>query len=126
MKKLWNQNSEARALIVSTLLILIGFGGTAFLFWFHRYDIPLAVLIGGGIVALSWFALYLIKKSDKPHIKLDITFIYIRLSLVVLLTILFAVLTFHFKILTVSPIYLVISYFVISLITMAIYIKKGE
>ena len=126
MKKLWNQNSEARALIISTLLILIGFGGTAFLFWFHRYDIPLAVLIGGGIVALSWLALYLIKKSDKPHIKLDITFIYIRLSLVVLLTILFAGLTFHFKILTVSPIYLVISYFVISLITMAIYIKKGE
>ena len=65
MKKLWNQNNEAKALIVSTLLTILGFCGTAFLFWFHRYDIPLAVLLGGGIVLLAWLALYFTKKTNK-------------------------------------------------------------
>ena len=125
MKKLWNQNSEARALIVATLLTILGGCGTAFLFWFHRYDIPIGVLLGGVIVTLSWLALYLIKRSDKPHIKLDITFIYIRLALIVALAVLFGVLSYHFKVVIVSPIYLIISYLVISLLTMVIYIKKG-
>ena len=125
MKKLWNQNSEARALIVATLLTILGGCGTTFLFWFHRYDIPLGVMLGGIIVALSWLALYLIKRSDKPHIKLDITFIYIRLTLIVALAVLFGVLSYHFKVVIVSPIYLIISYLVISLLTMVIYIKKG-
>ena len=61
MKKFWSLNSEARALIVSTLLIVIGVGGTAFLFWFQRYDIPLGVLIGGAVVALTWLALFFVK-----------------------------------------------------------------
>ena len=53
MKKFWNLNSEARALIVSTLLIVIGVGGTAILFKIHHYDIPLGHLIGGMIVTLT-------------------------------------------------------------------------
>ena len=125
MKKLWSQNSEARALIISTLLTVIGVGGTAFLFWFHRYDIPLAVLLGGAVVSLTWFLLYLVKKSDKPHVKLDITLIYVRLAVIVGLAILFAVLTYHYHIVIISPIYMVIAYLVISLITMVVFIKKG-
>ena len=125
MKKLWSQNSEARALIISTLLTVIGVGGTAFLFWFHRYDIPLAVLLGGAVVSLTWFLLYLVKKSDKPHVKLDITLIYVRLAVIVGLAILFAVLTYQYHIVIISPIYMVIAYLVISLITMVVFIKKG-
>ena len=125
MKKLWSQNSEARALIIATLLTVIGVGGTAFLFWFHRYDIPLAVLLGGAVVSLTWFLLYLVKKSDKPHVKLDITLIYVRLAVIVGLAILFAVLTYHYHIVIISPIYMVIAYLVISLITMVVFIKKG-
>lgn len=124
MKKFWNQNSEARALIVSTLLTILGVGGTLFLFWFHRYDVPLAVLLGGGIVALSWLALYFNKRSNKPRIKLDITFIYLRLALIIGLAVLFGVLMYN-KIIVISPVYLIISYLAISIIAMVVYIKKG-
>ena len=124
MKKLWNQNSEARALTVSTLLTILGVGGTLFLVWFHRYDVPLAVLLGGGIVTLSWLALYFNKRSNKPRIKLDITFIYLRLALIIGLAVLFGVLMYN-KIIVISPVYLIISYLAISIIAMVVYIKKG-
>ena len=126
MKKFWNQNSEARALIVSTLLTVIGVGGTAFLFWLNHYEIPLAVLVGGGIVVLSWLALYFVKRSNKPHIKIDIALIYIRLAVIIALAILFTVLSFALGIRIVSPIVMVIAYLVISIPTMLVYIKKGE
>ena len=126
MKKFWSQNSEARALIVSTLLTVIGVGGTAFLFWFNRYDVPLGILVGGIVVILTWLALYFVKKSNKPHIKLDIALIYIRLAVIVLLAILFAVLAFKFSLVIISPIYMVIAYLVVSLAAMSVYIKKGE
>ena len=126
MKKLWSQNSEARALIISTLLTVIGVGGTAFLFWLGRYDIPLAVLVGGGVVALSWFAVYLVKRSNKPHIKIDITLIYVRLAIIVVLAVLFIILATYQSLVIVSPIIMIVSYFVISVLAMIIYIRKGE
>ena len=126
MKKFWSLNSEARALIVSTLLIVIGVGGTAFLFWFHRYDIPLGVLIGGAVVALTWLALLLIKRTGKPMVKLDIAFIYIRLGVIVALAILFTVLNIVYGVVIASPISMIIAYGVISILTMLVYIKKGE
>ena len=126
MKKFWNLNSEARALIVSTLLIVIGVGGTAFLFWFHRYDIPLGVLIGGMVVALTWLALFFVKRSNKPNIKLDIALIYIRLGIIVTLAVLFAALQFTNTAVIASPISLIVAYGIISILTMMVYIKKGE
>ena len=126
MKKFWNLNSEARAIIVSTLLIVIGVGGTAFLFWFHRYDIPLGVLIGGMVVALTWLALFFVKRSNKPNIKLDIALIYIRLGIIVTLAVLFAVLQFTNTAVIASPISLIVAYGIISILTMMVYIKKGE
>ena len=120
MKNFWNQNSEARALIVSTLLTVIGVGGTAFLFWLGRYDIPLAVLVGGGVVALSWFAVYLVKRSNKPHIKIDITLIYVRLAIIVVLAVLFIILATYQSLVIVSPIIMIVSYFVISVLAMII------
>ena len=126
MKKFWNLNSEARALIVSTLLIVIGVGGTAFLFWFQRYDIPLGVLIGGAVVALTWLALFFVKRSGKPRIKLDIALIYVRLGVIVALAILFTVLIIACGIVIASPISMIIAYGVISILAMIVYIKKGE
>ena len=126
MKKFWSLNSEARALIVSTLLIVIGVGGTAFLFWFHRYDIPLGVLIGGAVVALTWLALLLIKRTGKPMVKLDIAFIYIRLGVIVALAILFTVLAIVYGIVIASPISLIVGYGIISILTMMVFIRKGE
>ena len=126
MKKFWSLNSEARALIVSTLLIVIGVGGTAFLFWLHRYDIPLGVLIGGAVVALTWLALLLIKRTGKPMVKLDIVFIYIRLGVIVALAILFTVLAIVYGIVIASPISLIVGYGVISILTMMVFIRKGE
>ena len=126
MKIFWSLNSEARALIVSTLLIVIGVGGTAFLFWFQRYDIPLGVLIGGAVVALTWLALFFIKRSAKPRIKLDIALIYIRLGVIVALAILFTVLSILYNVVIASPISMIIAYGVISILAMLVYIKKGE
>ena len=126
MKKFWSLNSEARALIVSTLLIVIGVGGTAFLFWFQRYDIPLGVLIGGAVVALTWLALFFTKRGGQSKIKLDIALIYIRLGLIVTLAVLFTVLQILWKVVIASPISLIVAYGVISILTMMVYIKKGE
>ena len=126
MKKFWSLNSEARALIVSTLLIVIGVGGTAFLFWFQRYDIPLGVLIGGAVVTLTWLALFFTKRSTKPRIKLDIALIYIRLGLIVTLAILFTVLQIVWKVVIASPVSMIIAYGIISILAMLVYIKKGE
>lgn len=126
MKKLWNQNNEAKALIVSVILTIIGFMGTAFLFWLHCYDIPLAVLIGGAISSLSWLFLYLLKKSEKKGSKLEIVVMFSRLTLVVLLAITFTVLDKFAGIVTVSPIYLIVAYFVASMASLVFYVRKGE
>lgn len=126
MKKFWNQPIEFKALIISLIVTVLGFGGTAFLFWFQRYDIPLAVLTSGFIVSITWFLLYLNKKSGKNRVKLDIVFIYLRISLIVALAILFAALELSVKVVTISPIFLVVSYLVISLFNLLAYFKKGE
>ena len=59
MNKFWNQTLELKALIISLVITFIGVGGTSFLFWFQRYDIPLSILTSGAIISLSWLALYL-------------------------------------------------------------------
>ena len=126
MKKLWNQNNEAKALIVSTILTILGFCGTAFLFWFHRYDIPLAVLTGGLVSSLSWLFLYLIKRSDKKSGRLEIVVMFSRLTLVVLLAITFTILEKVAGIVIISPIFLIVAYFVVAMISLIFYIRKGE
>ena len=126
MKKFWNQSLEVKSLIISLTLTTLGFLGTAFLFWFQRYDVPLAILASGIIVSLTWLFLYLSKKSDKKHVKLDIVLIYLRLTLVVGLAILFTVLQLTLGLVIISPIYLIIAYAVISLFTLIAYFMKGE
>ena len=126
MNKFWNQAIEVKALIISLVATLVGLGGTSFLFWFQRYDIPLAILTSGVIVSLSWLALYLSKRGNTKRVKLDIALIYIRLILVVLIATLVTVLEINFAIVTISPVFLVISYLVISLLTLIAYFKKGE
>ena len=126
MKKFWNLTSELRALLVSAFLTVLGLGGTAFLFWFQHYEIPLGVLVGGLVVTLSWLALYLVKRSNKPHIKLDIALIYVRLGLIVALAILFTILGIIYGLKIISPISMIVAYLVISIPAMLVYIKKGE
>ena len=126
MIKFKDQSIEFRALIISLIVTIIGFGGTAVLFWFNRYDIPLAVLTSGFIVTLSWFFLYLNKKKEKPNPKLDIVFIYLRLILVVVLAIVFIVLEITLSLVTVSAVFLVVSYLVISLLTLLAYVGRRE
>ena len=126
MIKFKDQSIEFRALIISLIVTIIGFGGTAVLFWFNRYDIPLAVLTSGFIVTLSWFFLYLNKKKEKPNPKLDIVFIYLRLILIVVLAIVFIVLEITLSLVTVSAVFLVASYLVISLLTLLAYVGRRE
>ena len=126
MNKFWNQPIEAKALIISLIVTILGFGGTAFLFWFNRYDIPSAVLLSGSIVALTWLCLYLSKRKGQKNPKLDMVLIFLRLILIVGFAILFTVLQLTLHVITVSPIYLVIAYLVISLATLIAYFKKGE
>ena len=126
MSKFKDQSIEFRALIISLIVTVVGFLGTAVLFWFNRYDIPLAVITSGLIVTLSWFFLYLTKKKEKPNPKLDIVFIYLRLILIVVLAIMFIVLEITLSLITVSPVFLVVSYLVISLLTLLAYIGRRE
>ena len=126
MNKFWNQPIEVKALIISLIITILGFGGTAFLFWFHRYDIPLAVLLSGAIVAITWLCLYLSKRKGQRNPKLDMILIFLRLILIVGFAILFTVLQLALHVVTVSPVYLVVAYLIISLATLIAYFKKGE
>ena len=126
MKKFWNQTVEFKSLVISIIATVLAFAGTAVLFWFNRYDIPLATLTSGLVVIISWLILYLNKKKDKPAVKLDILAIFLRLTLIVILAITFAVLELTIKLVTVSPVFLVVSYLGYSLINLLAYIKKGE
>ena len=126
MNRFWNQVLEVKALIISLVATFVGFGGTLFLFWFHRYDIPLAVLTSGAVVALSWFFLYLSKRSNNKHAKLDLFLIYARLTTIVVLAIVFTALELSLSLVILSPIALVAAYLVISLLTLLAYFRKGE
>ena len=126
MNKFWNQTLEIKALIISLVATVVGVGGTAFLFWFHRYDIPLAILTSGVIIGLSWLFLYVSKRSGNKHTRLDMFLIYARLTAIVLLAIIFTALELALSLVIMSPIALVASYLVISLLTLIAYFKKGE
>ena len=126
MKKFWNQTVEFKALIISSTLTTLGFLGTLFLFWFQRYDVPLAVLLGGLIVSISWLILFMSKRGGKARIKLDIFAIYLRLDLVAIFAALFAFLQYAYNIVIVSPIFLVVSYLTISLLTLLAFIGKDK
>ena len=126
MNTFWNQPIEIKALIISLIITILGFGGTAFLFWFHRYDIPLAILLSGAIVSITWLCLYLSKRKGQRNPKLDMILIFLRLILIVGFAILFTVLQLTLYVVTVSPVYLVVAYLVISLATLIAYFKKGE
>lgn len=124
MKKFWNQKVEFKAVVISSIATLVGFLATAVLFWFNRYDIPLAVLLGGLVVVGSWLLLLLIKKDDKTKIKFDIFAIYLRLALVVILAITFLVLDLTVHVVIVSPIFLIVSYFVVAMLTLLAFHRK--
>ena len=124
MNKFWNQTVEFKALIISSITTLVGFLGTMVLFWFDRYDIPLAVLLSGVIVVTSWLILFLSKKQDKEKTKLDIFAIYFRLGAVLISATVFTVLELTIKVVIISPIFLVISYLVISLVALLSFYRK--
>ena len=124
MKKFWNQTVEFKAFVISLIALILAVGGTSCLFFFGHYEIPLAVLASGLIVNLTWLMLYLNKKKGEGRIKLDIFAIYLRLTLVVVLTIVFAVLQLTLQIVIISPIFLVVSYLGYSLLTLVAFIGK--
>ena len=126
MKKFWNQTVEFKAFVISLIALVLAFIGTSCLFFFGHYEIPLAVLTSGLIVNLTWLMLYLNKKRGEGRIKLDIFAIYLRLSLIVVLTIVFAILQLTLKIVIISPIFLVVSYLGYSLLTFIAFIGKDK
>ena len=126
MKKFWNQTVEFKAFVISLIALILAVGGTSCLFFFGNYEIPLAVLTSGLIVNLTWLMLYLNKKRGEGRIKLDIFAIYLRLSLIVVLTIVFAILQLTLKIVIISPIFLVVSYLGYSLLTFIAFIGKDK
>lgn len=126
MKNFFAKKIEFKAFAIASFFTTLAFLGTMFLFWFNHYEIPLAVLVSGLIVSLSWLSLYLNSNRKKPNVSLDVFFIYIRLFLVAVLSILFAFLQIRFSIVIVSPIILIVTYLLISLSTLLAYIIKGK
>lgn len=126
MNRFWNQSVEFKSLIISIIATILAFIATAFLFWFNRYDIPLAILTSGMVVIISWLILYLNKKREKPVIKLDIFAIFLRLTLIVVLAIIFTALDLGLSLVIISPIFLVVSYIGYSLLNLLAYIRKGD
>ena len=126
MNKFWNQTVEFKSLVISLITTLLAFGGTLVLFWFNRYDIPLAVLASGVVVSVSWLILFLNQRSANPKVKLDIFAIYLRLSLIVIMAIVFAALDLTLNLVIISPIFLVVSYIGYSLVNLLAYIRKDQ
>ena len=126
MNKFWNQTVEFKSLVISLITTLLAFGGTLVLFWFNRYDIPLAVLASGVVVSVSWLILFLNQRSANPKVKLDIFAIYLRLSLIVVMAIVFTALDLTLNLVIISPIFLVVSYIGYSLVNLLAYIRKDS
>ena len=126
MKKIFSQNLEIKALIISITATVLGFLGTVFLFWYNRGDIPFGVLTGGGIIILRWLILYSSKKANKETAKLDVFVIFLRLTLLVLFAAVFAVLRLKLNLYIISPVSLIIAYLVVSLLTLIAHIGKDK
>ena len=115
MKKFFSQTIEIKALIISIIATILGFLGTIFLFWYKRGDIPFGVLTGGGIIILGWLILYLSK-----------IVIFLRLTLLVISAATFAILRLQLDLYIISPISLIITYLVVSLLTLIAHIGKDK
>lgn len=123
----WAKTFEGRALQMAAFSTTLIFAGSTVFFWYQRYDIPLAVLISGAVVFLTWLCLFFTRRSDKPFVKIDIALIFIRLIIIVGLAVLFALLEFNKGIRIISSIALVVSYLAISVLTLLVAMfKKGE
>lgn len=124
MKKFWNQTVEFKAFVISLIALILAFIGTSCLFFFGHYEIPLAVLTSGLIVTLTWLALYINKKKGDGRIKLDIFVIYLRFALLLVVTAVAVILQLTIKLVTLSPVALVVSYLGYSLLTLFAYIGR--
>lgn len=126
MKKFFAQNIETKALVISITATVLGFLGTVFLFWYKRGDIPFGVLFGGGIIILAWLILYLSKKNNKETVKLDIFVIFLRLGLLIIGAVTFAMLQWWLGLYIISSVALIIAYLVVSLLTLLAHIGKDK
>ena len=126
MKKFFSQTTEIKALVISITATILGFLGTMFLFWYKRGDVPFGVLTGGGIIILAWLILYLSKKNGKETVKLDIFVIFLRLGLLIIGSITFAMLQWWLGLYIISAVSLIIAYLVVSLLTLLAHIGKDK
>ena len=126
MKKFFSLNLEIKALIISITATVLGFLGTVFLFWYNRGDIPFGVLTGGGIIILGWLILYLSKKANKETAKLDVFVIFLRLGLLIIGSITFAILQWWLGLYIISAVSLIVAYLVVSLLTLLAHIGKEQ
>ena len=126
MKKFFTQNIETKALVISITATVLGFLGTVFLFWYKRGDVPFGVLFGGGIIILAWLILYLSKKNNKETVKLDIFVIFLRLGLLIIGAITFAMLQWWLGLYIISAVSLIVAYLVVSLLTLLAHIGKDK
>ena len=126
MKKFFSQTIEIKALIISIIATVLGFLGTIFLFWYKRGDIPFGVLFGGGIIILAWLILYLSKKKNKETVKLDVFVIFLRLGLLIIGSITFAILQWWLGLYIISAVSLIVAYLVVSLLTLIAHVGKDK
>lgn len=126
MKKFFAQNIETKALVISITATVLGFLGTVLLFWYKRGDIPFGVLFGGGVIILAWLILYLSKKNNKETVKLDIFVIFLRLGLLIIGAITFAMLQWWLGLYIISAVSLIVAYLVVSLLTLLAHIGKEQ
>ena len=126
MKKFFSQTTEIKALVIAITATVLGFLGTMFLFWYKRGDVPFGVLTGGGIIILGWLILYLSKKYHKENVKLDIFVIFLRLGLLIIGSIAFAILQWWLGLYIISAVSLIIAYLVVSLLTLIAHIGKEQ
>ena len=126
--KFWNRPLEFKSFIICLITTLVMGLSTMCLFWLGYPEICLGLITSGSIVTLSWLIIYLYRrKHPEPKVKIDVIFIYVRLFLIVALAILFAVLQLTIKLVIISPVFLMIGYFVISLVALlALYRKDNK
>ena len=99
MRFFLSKNNSIKTAIITYLITLVGFCSTIFLFFMGMMDVPLGILLGGGVFGSLAFISGLVEKKDEERDTpiYSIILIGLRFLLLVALTIIIALMYYRWN-----------------------------